>query len=60
LQKQARLVVVNGNRSGERMLEKVGNVFADAVGRGARLIRVLGKIGSSPPRRGTDGTSIAV
>jgi hypothetical protein len=44
-----RLAVLGGKRVPDEMLADIGNTFNEAVGRGARLIRLLGNIGWSHP-----------
>jgi len=46
---QDRLAVLGGRRVPDEMLSQIGNTFNEALGRGARLIRLLGNIGWSHP-----------
>lgn len=45
LEQQGQLALVPGHAQGAKMLANIADVFASAVKRGARLIRLLGNIG---------------
>lgn len=45
LQNQGRLAIVDGQTTAAKLLSTIGDVFTDALERGATLIRLLGNIG---------------
>lgn len=49
LEAAQQLVMIGGDADADRMLTNIGGVFADAVRRGAKLIRLLGNIGWGHP-----------